>query len=77
MDRLILDFGNDSLTIETNSQKGTEYYPNLGKHRKSIYDILGYGDIDISKKMNAIIDFLNRKMTLDDLNSILEEEANA
>ena len=38
-DKLVLDFENNLITIETNNQQGTESYDNLKEKKEAIYKL--------------------------------------
>ena len=61
-DKITLDFENNTITFDTENQKGTEYYENLYKLKDDILKILGYERID----MSSTIDFINYIINEDD-----------
>lgn len=63
MDRLILDFENNTLTIETDNQQSAETYPNLNEKKEEIYKVLGYETINVSPLVEAIEGLLNGNLT--------------
>lgn len=67
MDRLILDFETDKITIETDNQQGTEYCPGLVEKKKDIYKLLGYEETNVKPFVDAVNDLLNGKITPEEL----------
>ena len=63
MDRLILDFEKETLTIETDFQQGTEFCSNLKEKKAEIYKLLGYGEANMRPFVDAIEDILNGRAT--------------
>lgn len=63
MDRLILDFENNTLTIDTENQQSVETYPALSEKKTEIYKVLGYETINVSPLVEAIEGLLNGNLT--------------
>ena len=59
MDRLILDFEANKLTIETDYQTGMEIYPGLSEKKAEIYKLLGYEETNVAPFVEALEDLLN------------------
>lgn len=73
MDRLILDFENGIIEFDTDSQKGTEHYPELKEKKAEILKLLGYETVDFTPAIDAINGFINGKTTEDELNNFLDK----
>lgn len=63
MDRLILDFEENKLIIETDHQTGTEIYAGLKEKKAEIYKLLGYKETNVVPFVKVIEDLLNGHST--------------
>ena len=65
--KVTLDFENNIITWDTDTQKGTEHCPDLDKRKDLILKAMGYESVNISPVIHSINDFLNGKITKKDL----------
>ena len=72
-DKMTLDFENNIITWDTDSQKGTEYFEGLKEMKEKILTLIGYEMINITPVINTINDFLNGKITEEELRKIVDE----
>jgi hypothetical protein len=70
---LILDFEDETITFDTECQKGTEYYKGLRKKKEEILNVIGYEAIDITAYIRAFNDFANGIISEEELEQILDE----
>ena len=73
MDKLTLDFENNTITIETEHQQGTEYYDNLIEKKGEIHKLLGFETVNISPVVKALEDLFNGNITEEEFNEFAEE----
>lgn len=73
MDKLILDFENNQITIETDHQEGIEYYENLAAKKDEIYKLLGFETVDMTPAIKTIEDMLNGKISQSEMEETLQK----
>lgn len=73
MDRLILDFEKNEITIETDNQVGTEIVSDLSEKKADVYKLLGYETISVQPMIDAINALMNGKITKEDFLKFGEE----
>lgn len=61
--RITLDFENEMITWDKNSQKGSESCPGLAEKESVILELLGYDVVDFSPAVDAFNAFFSGKMT--------------
>jgi len=74
VDKVTLDFENNIVEWDTNSQKGTENCPDLKERRTLILAAMGYSEYDMSNVINVINAFANSEATEAELLDVLERE---
>lgn len=72
-DKVTLDFENGIITWDTDSQKGTEYYADLAKHKEAILAELGYETVDLRPVADIINAFANGQVNEAEFMKRLEE----
>ena len=66
MDRVTLDFETGKITWETDSQKGTEFDPDLQQKKAAILAAMGYETVDLAPFADAVNAFVNGRIGEDD-----------
>jgi hypothetical protein len=74
MDKVTLDFENNIVEWNTDSQKGTEHCPDLHERRAAILAAMGYEQYDLSGVVNIVNAFANGEMSIDELQRQLDAE---
>jgi len=74
VDKVTLDFENNIVEWDTDSQKGTEYCPDLKERRTLILAAMGYSEYDMSNVINVINAFANGEATEAGLLEALKKE---
>lgn len=72
-DKVTLDFENNTITWDTDSQKGTEFCPDLADRKKAIMDVLGYEPVDFSPAVEAVNDFISGNLSEDEFRKKMDE----
>ena len=62
-DKVTLDFETGMITWDTDSQKGTEFCPDLKERKAAILAAMGYETIDFTPTADAINAYANGEMT--------------
>ena len=75
MDKVTLDFENNTVKWEMDNLKSSESCPDLHERKDDILAAMGYGVIDVSNAIEAINLYINNKISDDDLNAILNRES--
>lgn len=75
-DKITIDFENEIITINTNSQNGTELYPGLKEKKDEIMKVLGYETVDMTPAINSFNEYINGKITKDELDKKIENFVN-
>ena len=75
MDKVTLDFENNIIIWETDTQQGTEYCPELSAKKAAIMAAMGYTAIDLSKMVKAFTDYMNGQISAEELEHLLDQEA--
>ena len=73
MDKLILDFEKNLITIETDTQKSTEWSEDLQKKKSAIYELLGFETVNLTPAVRAIEDMINGKISGEEMHGRLEK----
>jgi hypothetical protein len=74
MDKVTLDFENNTVEWDNDTQKGTEHCPDLHDRKAAILAAMGYELYDLSDVVNTVNAFANGEMTIDELQKRLQEE---
>jgi len=74
MDRVTLDFENNTVEWNTDHQKGTEMCPDLHERKKQIFAAMGYSEFDISAEINAMNALINGKITPEEYKKIMDSK---
>ena len=62
-DKVTLDFETGMITWDTDSQKGTEFCPDLKGRKAAILAAMGYETVDFTPTVAAINAYANGEMT--------------
>lgn len=73
VDRIILDFENNTITWDTENQKGTEICPGLKERKEPILAAMGYEMADFSPIKAAFEAFMNGEINLAELEEKLDQ----
>lgn len=73
-DKITIDFENNLITWDTDTQQGTEYHADLKNKKAAVLQALGYKEVDITNTINAFNNFLNGKLSQDELAEIIRQE---
>lgn len=66
-DRVTLDFETGMITWNTDSQKGTEFCPDLAERKSAILAAMGYESVDFTPAVAAFNAFVNGQITEEEL----------
>ena len=72
-DKLILDFENNTISIETDNQQGTEYHDNLIEKKEEIYKLLGFETVNMTPAIRVIEELINGKISEEEMHNKLED----
>jgi len=75
MDRLILDFEQNTVEWDSDAQRGTEHFPGLQERKAAILAAMGYKTIDMSGVFGAVNDFMNGVISEEAFRNIMDWEA--
>jgi len=75
MYKVTLDFENETVEWDTDSQKGTESCPGLSERKEDILAAMRYKVFDLTSIMNTVNDLINGRISEDDFNEALDREA--
>jgi len=65
--KVTLDFENNTVIWDTNSQRGTEFCPDLSERRPQILAAMGYETVSFSPVVDAINAFINGEIDGEEL----------
>ena len=74
--KIILDFETGIISWDTDSQKGTEFCPDLAERKPVILAAMGYETVDFTPAVDIINTFVNGKITEEEFKKRIEEFAN-
>lgn len=75
MDKVTLDFEDNTVEWVTDNQKSCEYCPDLKDRKAAIMEVMGFSEIDLSGAVTIVNGFINGKMSEDEFNEALDREA--
>jgi Holliday junction resolvasome RuvABC DNA-binding subunit len=74
MDKVTLDFENNMIEWDSDTQKGTEHCPDLHERKAAILAAMGYEQYDLTDVVNTVNAFANGEMTIDELEEQLKKQ---
>ena len=72
-DKVTLDFENNQIIWDTDTQKGTESCPELAERKAAIFAAMGYETVDFSPAVDAMEALLNGQIGKEEFRKRLED----